>query len=54
MIRDGASEVLRKFAEEKQIPVVNSFMAKGVLPSDHPLSLFYSRDASKGLCFMRI
>ncbi|MED4687656.1 acetolactate synthase large subunit [Peribacillus frigoritolerans] len=40
VIRDGASEVLRKFAEEKQIPVVNSFMAKGVLPSDHPMSLF--------------
>ncbi|MDO7487109.1 thiamine pyrophosphate-binding protein [Peribacillus frigoritolerans] len=40
VIRDGAAEVLRKFAEEKQIPVVNSFMAKGVLPSDHPLSLF--------------
>lgn len=40
VVRDEAAEVLRKFAEEKQIPVVNSFMAKGVLPSDHPLTLF--------------
>ncbi|MGE7185078.1 acetolactate synthase large subunit [Peribacillus sp. NPDC006672] len=40
VIRDRASESLRKFAEEKQIPVVNSFMAKGVLPSNHPLTLF--------------
>ncbi|CAH0244626.1 Acetolactate synthase [Peribacillus simplex] len=40
VVRDGAAESLRKFAEEKQIPVVNSFMAKGVLPSNHPLTLF--------------
>ncbi|MFF2590257.1 acetolactate synthase large subunit [Peribacillus butanolivorans] len=40
VIRDGATEALRKFAEAKQIPVVNSFMAKGVLPSDHPLTLY--------------
>lgn len=40
VIRDKASESLRKFAEEKNIPVVNTFMSKGVLPSDHPLTLF--------------
>ncbi|MFJ8260934.1 acetolactate synthase large subunit [Rummeliibacillus sp. NPDC094406] len=40
VIRDGATEELRKFAEAMQIPVVNTFMAKGVLPSDHPLTLF--------------
>ncbi|WP_397538770.1 acetolactate synthase large subunit [Rummeliibacillus pycnus] len=40
VIRDGATEELRKFAEAMQIPVVNTFMAKGVLPSDHPLTLY--------------
>lgn len=40
VIRDGASEALRKFAEDKNIPVVNTFMAKGVLPSNHPLTLY--------------
>lgn len=40
VIRDGASETLRKFAEAKNIPVANTFMAKGVLPSDHPLTLY--------------
>lgn len=40
VIRDGATEELRRFAEAKQIPVVNTFMAKGVLPSNHPLTLY--------------
>jgi acetolactate synthase-1/2/3 large subunit len=40
VIRDGAVESLRAFAEAKNIPVVNTFMAKGVLPSDHPLTLY--------------
>ncbi|WP_188455926.1 acetolactate synthase large subunit [Virgibacillus oceani] len=40
VIRDGASDALRQFAEAKNIPVVNTFMAKGVLPSDHPLTLY--------------
>ncbi|MGG0657540.1 acetolactate synthase large subunit [Rummeliibacillus pycnus] len=40
VIRDGATEELRKFAEAMQIPVVNTFMAKGVLPSSHPLTLY--------------
>ncbi|WP_106495285.1 acetolactate synthase large subunit [Lentibacillus sp. Marseille-P4043] len=40
VIRDGATEMLREFAESKNIPVVNTFMAKGVLPSDHPLTLY--------------
>ncbi|MGE8207370.1 acetolactate synthase large subunit [Heyndrickxia sp. NPDC080065] len=40
VIRDGAVTALRQFAEAKNIPVVNTFMAKGVLPSDHPLTLY--------------
>lgn len=40
VIRDGATDALRQFAEAKNIPVVNTFMAKGVLPSDHPLTLY--------------
>ncbi|MGG3891577.1 acetolactate synthase large subunit [Metabacillus fastidiosus] len=40
VIRDKAAGALRKFAEDNNIPVVNTFMAKGVLPSDHPLTLY--------------
>ncbi|GIN85011.1 acetolactate synthase [Heyndrickxia sporothermodurans] len=40
VIRDGASEALRKFVEEKNIAVVNTFMSKGILPSNHPLTLY--------------
>src|SRR5699024_8236227 len=29
-----------KFVEETNIPAGNTFMAKGVLPSEHPLNLF--------------
>ncbi len=38
-IRGRASEELRILAERAGIPVVNTFMAKGVLPADHPLAL---------------
>lgn len=40
VIRDEGAESLRRFAEEKNIPVVNTFMSKGILPSDHPLTLY--------------
>ncbi|WP_174615519.1 acetolactate synthase large subunit [Virgibacillus ihumii] len=40
VIRDEASANLQKFAEETNIPVANTFMAKGVLPSNHPLTLY--------------
>ncbi|TDK58267.1 acetolactate synthase large subunit [Bacillus salipaludis] len=40
VIRDRATDALREFAEAKNIPVVNTFMAKGVLPSNHPLTLY--------------
>ncbi|MDP3937494.1 MAG: acetolactate synthase large subunit [Deltaproteobacteria bacterium] len=40
VIRGGASEALRRFASRLNIPVANTFMAKGVLSLDDPLSLF--------------
>ncbi|WP_077324589.1 acetolactate synthase large subunit [Virgibacillus siamensis] len=40
VIRDNAATELKKFAEKVNIPVANTFMAKGVLPSDHPLTLY--------------
>ncbi|MEM6520275.1 MAG: acetolactate synthase large subunit, partial [Cyanobacteria bacterium P01_C01_bin.70] len=39
-IRAGASEALTQFATELNIPVVNTFMGKGVLPYTHPLALW--------------
>jgi acetolactate synthase-1/2/3 large subunit len=39
VIRAGASEALVELAERLRIPVANTFMAKGVIPHDHELSL---------------
>src|SRR3989304_5659397 len=39
VVRAGATEVLLSFAEKLNIPVVNTFMTKGVIPSSHRLSL---------------
>lgn len=39
-IRANASETLTKFATELNIPVVNTFMGKGVIPYTHPLALW--------------
>ena len=39
-IRAGASEALTEFATRLNIPVVNSFMGKGVIPYTHPLALW--------------
>ncbi|MBD0301588.1 MAG: acetolactate synthase large subunit [Tolypothrix sp. T3-bin4] len=39
-IRAGASEELTEFATRMNIPVVNTFMGKGVLPYTHPLALW--------------
>ena len=39
-IRANASEALTEFATRMNIPVVNSFMGKGVIPYTHPLSLW--------------
>src|SRR5690349_17898969 len=39
VIRRNASEVVRSFARAFQIPVLQTFMAKGVMPDSDPLSL---------------
>jgi len=39
VIRGAASGELQRFAEELKIPVANTFMAKGVIPNSHDLSL---------------
>lgn len=39
IITSGASEELRKFAENFNIPVATTFMGIGCIPADHPLSL---------------
>lgn len=39
-LRAGAAQATRRFAEATGIAVVTSFMAKGILPADHPLNLF--------------
>jgi acetolactate synthase-1/2/3 large subunit len=38
VIRGGGSKELTQLAERAQIPVVTTFMAKGAIPADHPLS----------------
>lgn len=39
-IRANASEALTQFATRMNIPVVNTFMGKGVIPYTHPLALW--------------
>ena len=39
IVRAGAADELVAFAETLNIPVATTFMAKGVIPSSHPLSL---------------
>jgi N2-(2-carboxyethyl)arginine synthase len=38
LIRAGAVDALRAFAERLRIPVVTTYTAKGVLPHEHPLN----------------
>lgn len=40
VIRSGASEEIKRFVEATNLPMVNSFMAKGILPFEHPSNLF--------------
>ncbi|MFQ5579543.1 MAG: acetolactate synthase large subunit [Nitrospiria bacterium] len=39
VVRSAASDALLAFAEKLKIPVTKTFMAKGAIPSSHPLSL---------------
>ena len=39
-IRDNASDAITEFATRLNIPVVNTFMGKGLIPYTHPLSLW--------------
>ncbi|HTL89742.1 MAG TPA: acetolactate synthase large subunit [Leptolyngbya sp.] len=39
-IRGNASEMFTKFATRLNLPVVNTFMGKGVIPYPHPLALW--------------
>lgn len=40
VIRGGAADAVRHFARAFRIPVLHTFMAKGVLPDSDPLSLY--------------
>lgn len=40
VVRRGAHEALRRFARALNIPVLHTFMSKGVMPDGDPLSLF--------------
>ncbi|MEH7387307.1 acetolactate synthase large subunit [Bacillus sp. JJ1521] len=40
VIRQEAGKELTKFIEQLNSPVIHSFMAKGILPKDHPLNNF--------------
>jgi acetolactate synthase-1/2/3 large subunit len=54
VIRDFASKELRTFAEMTGIGVINTFMAKGVISKDSPLSLFTIGLQAKDLVFRAI
>ncbi len=40
VLRQRGADKLQTFAEALNIPVAHTFMAKGVMPPDHPLNLF--------------
>ena len=40
VIRSGSADALLEFATKLRIPVAETFMAKGSIPNDNPLSLF--------------
>lgn len=40
VIRSRAWNQLKSFVEKSNLPLVNTFMAKGILPYDHPRNLF--------------
>ncbi len=40
VLRGSATEAVRRFARRVDIPVIHTFMAKGVMPDSEPLSLY--------------
>jgi len=40
VVRGGASDAVRRFAQRLQVPVLHTFMAKGVVSDSDPLSLY--------------
>jgi acetolactate synthase-1/2/3 large subunit len=40
IVRGAATEAVRRFARQSGIPVIHTYMAKGVLPDSDPLSLY--------------
>lgn len=40
IVRGSAAEAVRRFARQLRIPVIHTFMAKGVVPDSDPLSLY--------------
>ncbi len=40
VLREHAAKELREFIDSTNLPMVNTFMAKGILPFDHPRNLF--------------
>lgn len=40
VLRQKASEQVQAFAESLKVPVTHTFMAKGVLPPEHPLNMY--------------
>ncbi|WDL99020.1 acetolactate synthase large subunit [Alicyclobacillus sp. ALC3] len=40
VVRSRAWEALQSFVETSRLPLTNTFMAKGILPFDHPQNLF--------------
>jgi len=39
VLKDGAAEAVRRFANAHSVPVITTYKAKGVIPEDHMLSL---------------
>ena len=50
VIRGHAHEAVRTFARQLEIPVLHTFMAKGILPDSDPLSLYTIGLQARRLC----
>lgn len=52
VIRSHASVPLQEFVEKANLPLVHTYMAKGILPFDHPNNLFAVGGASGSDCLL--